>query len=122
MRNTFVYVAATIVVAGVLAGCGRTDATVDTTTPAGTGSSNAAATLTIANMAFPAPLTVSPGAQITVVNNDSVEHSVTSVKQGAFDVEVDGGKTATLTAPSAPGEYPYGCKYHASMKGTLVVK
>ena len=79
-------------------------------------------TITIENMAFGEPLTVAPGAEIDIVNNDSVEHSVTSDTAGAFDVEVDGKKKGTLTAPSAPGEYPFHCKYHPNMKGTLIVK
>lgn len=126
MRKTCIYLAAAMVFALIAAGCGssgRAYQTTDTTPAATSGASSmAAATITIANMAFPGPLTVSPGAEITVVNNDSVEHSVTSVKQGAFDVEVDGGDKKTLIAPSEPGEYPYKCKYHASMKGTLIVK
>ena len=82
----------------------------------------AGATITIANMAFGEPLTVAPGAAIAVVNNDSVEHSVTSDTAGAFDVEVDGNEKKTLTAPSQPGDYPFHCKYHPNMKGTLIVK
>ena len=81
-----------------------------------------AATITIADMAFGAPITVAPGAQITVKNDDSAEHSVTSQTGGQFDVHVDGNQQATLTAPSEPGEYAYYCVYHPSMKGTLIVK
>jgi plastocyanin len=98
------------------------------TTAAATGTSSessatqgAAPTITIANMAFGQPLTVAPGTKLNVVNNDSVEHSVTSQSAGAFDVHVDGGKQKTLTAPSQPGEYPFYCVYHPSMKGTLTV-
>ncbi|MGI8612722.1 MAG: cupredoxin domain-containing protein [Nocardioidaceae bacterium] len=40
-----------------------------------------------------------------------------------FDVNVTaGGGTATFTAPTKPGSYPYHCTYHSSMHGTLVVK
>ena len=73
-------------------------------------------------MAFGQPLTVAPGTQINIANNDTAEHSVTSETKGAFDVHVDGGKTKTLTAPSQPGEYPFYCVYHPNMKGTLIVK
>ena len=82
----------------------------------------AGATITIENMAFGEPLTVAPGAEIALVNNDSVEHSVTSDAAGAFDVDVEGKEKRTLTAPSQPGEYPFHCTYHPNMKGTLIVK
>jgi plastocyanin len=82
----------------------------------------AAATITIASMNFGQPVTVSPGAQVTIRNDDSAEHSVTSDTAGKFDVEVDGKGQATLTAPTEPGEYAFHCKYHPSMHGTLTVK
>jgi plastocyanin len=81
-----------------------------------------AATITIANMSFGGPITVPPGASITVKNDDSVEHSVTSDTAGKFDVEVEGKEQGTLTAPSEPGEYAFHCTYHPSMHGTLIVK
>lgn len=81
-----------------------------------------AATITIASMNFGAPITVSPGAQVSIKNNDSAEHSVTSDAAGKFDVDVEGKKQVTLTAPSEPGEYAYHCTYHPSMHGTLIVK
>jgi plastocyanin len=82
----------------------------------------AAATITIASMSFGDPITVSPGAQIAIKNDDSAEHSVTSDTAGKFDVEVDGKEQKTLTAPTEPGEYAFHCKYHPSMHGTLTVK
>jgi plastocyanin len=81
-----------------------------------------AATIAITNMSFGEPITVSPGAQVSIKNDDSAEHSVTSDTAGKFDVEVEGKKQGTLTAPSEPGEYAYHCKYHPSMHGTLIVK
>lgn len=94
-----------------------------TTTAAQTsGPAAAAATITIANMSFGEPITVSPGAQITIKNDDSAEHSVTSDTAGKFDVHVDGKEQGTLTAPTEPGEYAFYCTYHPSMHGTLIVK
>jgi plastocyanin len=81
-----------------------------------------AATITIANMSFGEPITVSPGAQITIKNDDSAEHSVTSDTAGKFDVDVEGKEQGTLTAPTEPGEYAFHCTYHPSMHGTLIVK
>ena len=84
--------------------------------------SASAATITIASMNYGEPVTVPPGAQIAIKNNDSVEHSVTSDAAGKFTVDVDGNEQGTLTAPSEPGEYAFHCKYHPSMHGTLIVK
>jgi plastocyanin len=78
-------------------------------------------TITISGMAFGDPLTVSPGATITIVNKDTVEHSVTSDPKGPFSTDVDGGEQKTFTAPTQPGTYPFVCKYHPNMKGTLTV-
>lgn len=80
------------------------------------------ATITIENMSFGQPLTVAPGATITIANMDSAEHSVTSDTAGTFDVHVDGNTKKTLVAPTQPGEYPFHCVYHPSMKGTLIVQ
>ena len=96
-----------------------TTETTDATSPA---PAAGAAKITIANMGFGEPITVSPGAQVSVTNDDSVEHSVTSQTAGQFDVHVDGNEDGTFTAPSEPGEYPFYCVYHPSMKGTLIVQ
>jgi plastocyanin len=95
-----------------------------TASPAETSGPAAAAgsTITIASMKFGDTVTVSPGAQVTVKNDDTVEHSVTSDDKGKFDVHVDGGEQGTLTAPTEPGEYTFYCVYHPSMKSTLIVK
>src|SRR5215510_11770335 len=89
------------------------------------GSSENTATATTSEQSSTAPagptLTVAPGTEITIANNDTVEHSVTSQTKGAFDVHVDGGKRKTLTAPAKPGQYQFYCVYHPSMKGTLIV-
>lgn len=79
-------------------------------------------TITMANMSFGDPITVAPGATITLKNDDSAEHSVTSETEGTFDVHVDAGEQGTLTAPTEPGEYAFYCVYHPSMKGTLIVQ
>jgi plastocyanin len=38
-----------------------------------------------------------------------------------FEVRVESGATATLTAPAKAGNYPYTCSFHPQMKGMLVV-
>ena len=82
-----------------------------------------APTITIKDFEYGEPLTVPPGAVVTVTNLDAAGHTVTADQGQAFDVDVRGsGGTATFTAPSAPGSYPYYCTYHPNMRGTLIVK
>ena len=131
MKKISMFLAVMGIIAVIVTACGGSSSTYETTENATSSaqaanenspSTTAGATITIANMAFGEPITVAPGAEIDVVNNDSVEHSVTSDTAGAFDVEVDGNEKRTLTAPSQPGDYPFHCKYHPNMKGTLTVK
>lgn len=98
-----------------------TTAQATATTTAGAPEPAGAATITIADMKFGEPVTVPAGAQITIKNDDSAEHSVTSQTAGQFDVHVEGNQQGTLTAPTEPGEYAFYCVYHPSMKGTLIV-
>ncbi|SKB31467.1 Plastocyanin [Arthrobacter sp. 49Tsu3.1M3] len=82
----------------------------------------ATATITIKDFAYGDPLTVAPGAAVTVTNMDAAAHTVTADEGSAFDAQVKGGGTATFTAPTKPGSYAYHCTYHPGMHGTLVVK
>ncbi|MER5863551.1 cupredoxin domain-containing protein [Kitasatospora sp. NPDC002040] len=79
--------------------------------------------VTIKEFTFgPDKFTVSPGATVTVVNEDSTAHTLTATGSGGFDSGTIGaGKTATFTAPTAPGSYPFICELHQFMKGTLTV-
>lgn len=79
--------------------------------------------IVISNYAYTVPAAVSPGQQITVVNKDDTSHTVTADQGNLFDVRVSGGGgVATITAPTTPGTYPFHCKYHANMHGTLTVQ
>jgi plastocyanin len=134
MKRFGLFWAAVCLVAAMTTACGgssnstyASNSGTETATASGSEATSApasasAATITIANMNFGAPVTVPPGAQITIKNDDSAEHSVTSDTAGKFDVEVDGKEQKTLTAPTEPGEYAFHCKYHSSMHGTLTVK
>jgi plastocyanin len=126
MKKIGTFLAAAAIVAALTTACGSSSSTTQASGSASASENSATEvagpTLTIANMAFGQPLTVAPGAQINIANNDTVEHSVTSDTAGAFDQDVDGNEKATLTAPSQPGEYPFHCSYHPNMKGTLIVK
>lgn len=80
-------------------------------------------TISIKDFGYQGPVSVSPGAKISVKNQDAQAHTVTSDDGKAFDAAVEGGGgTAQFTAPTAPGSYPYHCAYHSNMHGTLVVK
>lgn len=81
----------------------------------------AKAVISIEDFKFKVPASVAPGAKISITNADSVAHTVTS-KTGGFDVKVNPNGTATLTAPTKPGSYPFVCTIHPSMTSTLVVK
>ena len=79
--------------------------------------------IVISNFAYTVPPSVSPGQQITVVNNDSANHTVTSDAGNLFDVRVSGsGGFTTFVAPADPGMYPFHCKYHSDMHGSLTVQ
>jgi plastocyanin len=128
MKKIGTFLAAMAFVAALVTACGGSSSSVESTAAVAETSSApnptavAGPTITIANMTFGRPLTVGPGTQVNIVNNDSVEHSVTSDTAGAFDQDVEGNEKATMTAPSKPGEYPFHCSYHPNMKGTLIVK
>lgn len=77
--------------------------------------------LTIKDFAFQSASSVPPGATVHVTNRDSEAHTVTSDDGRSFNVKVDGGGSATFTAPSKPGSYHYHCQYHANMHGNLQV-
>ncbi|MET7813996.1 cupredoxin family copper-binding protein [Streptomyces sp. NPDC005395] len=97
----------------------------DTATESATGPSTGGGTrITIQDFKFqPASLTVSAGAEVTVVNKDTTTHTVTASKGGSFDTgDIAPGKSATFTAPSKPGDFPYTCTIHPFMKGTLTVE
>lgn len=98
-----------------------TTTTADPSSSSPTTAQAAAAVISIADFEYEVPASVAPGATITIENVDSQAHTVTS-KAGGFDVKIDPNGTATLTAPSEPGSYPFICSFHSNMTGTLVVK
>ncbi|UGQ12148.1 hypothetical protein LO772_00625 [Yinghuangia sp. ASG 101] len=73
-------------------------------------------------MFSPEVLAVAPGSTVTVVNQDSVAHTVTADTGGSFDTgEIPPGGTAAFTAPSVPGADAYHCSIHPFMAGSLTV-
>jgi plastocyanin len=82
------------------------------------------ATITIQDFAFGAPLTVRPGAMITVTNKDAAAHDVASDEDGRFRTPLlNKNESATFTAPTQTGTYKYSCTVHPQMQGvgTLIV-
>jgi plastocyanin len=81
-------------------------------------------TINIENFQYGEPLSVAPGAQITVTNKDSAPHDAVA-DDGSFRTEVLGqNESGTFTAPTAPGTYKFSCTLHGNMTsiGTLVVQ
>jgi len=68
-------------------------------------------------------LTVEPGEEFTLDNQGETTHTLTA-DDGSFDSgNVEGGsQSGPLTPPDEPGEYPFHCEIHASMKATLTVE
>ncbi len=81
-----------------------------------------AVTMTIENLTYPGTPPITPGAQITVVNNDLVMHSITSKRPGLFDYDIAPGQTVTFRAPVDVGSHPFFCRYHGLMDGWLSVR
>src|ERR671916_678383 len=79
----------------------------------------------------PDDLTVAAGSELTVVNQDTLPHTVTSGTSPtdpnsaqSFDTSlINGGESATLSlAQVAAGEYDYYCLVHPYMTGSIVVQ
>lgn len=116
---------------GLLAGCGS-DSAPPTSIDSGyglpaegtsTAPAEAEVVMVISEFAFQTPESVPAGATITVRNEDDMGHTVTSDDNGAsFDVAVGPGEEVTFTAPEEAGEFPFHCRPHPNMTGTLVVE
>lgn len=118
-----------LLAAGGCSSAATTSAATPPTTPttsstASPATPSASPQIVISNFAYtPEDLTVHPGQRVTVVNHDSVAHTVTANPGGPFDTgPIQPGASATFTAPATTGTYPYVCTIHASMHGTLTIK
>lgn len=67
----------------------------------------------------PMPTGVRAGDIIEWVNHDIFEHSATA-RDGSFDIDLKPGATVRTTAKA--GSFPFFCKFHPGMTGTLVAK
>jgi plastocyanin len=116
---------AALLIAGCGSGSGGSGGS--SSTSGATQSSGSAATvpntIDIKNFMFaPMTLTVSPGATITVKNEDTAPHTVTASDKSFDSGDVSPGATKTFTAPAKAGSYSYICSIHNYMQGTLTVK
>ena len=132
MGRTAMLMSSSLLAAAMLSGCGGGSSpapqsaappTSATSAPISSSVSPVAGSeIVISNMSYTVPPSVKPGQQLTIVNNDSANHTVTADENNLFDVRISGGGgRETLTAPTTPGTYPFHCKYHADMHGVLTV-
>jgi plastocyanin len=78
--------------------------------------------VTIQDLAFsPDCFAAASASFITIENKDSVTHTFT-IDGTQLDVSIDGGQTFNgKSAGLDPGTYPFHCKIHSSMTGTVIV-
>lgn len=109
--------AATALAGIVLAACSSSP---DGGTAPGGGSNAGGGVITIKDFGYGSPVTVAPGATVTVKQEDTVEHDVSA---SGFRTNLLGkGESATFTAPTQPGTYEYTCSVHPQMHGQLIVR
>ncbi len=119
-----------LVVAVLISGCTTTTTTrpaEPTPTPVTTTSAPtqtpAQVSVDIKSSTFvPGTVGISKGTTVIWTNDDGVQHTITSVPQGAFDSgPIDPGKTYSYTFNQA-GTFEYSCTVHPSMlHGNVVV-
>jgi plastocyanin len=77
--------------------------------------------VTIQNFAFgPAAITAKVGDVVGFTNKDSVNHTATLDDGSCTTDSLSNGATGALTFTAA-GTYPFHCKIHPTMKGTITV-
>lgn len=80
------------------------------------------ATIIIKDFAYGDPLTVAPGTEITVTNEDSAPHNANDAN-GAWEFPLlQPGESTTFTAPDEAGSYDLICTQHPDMAGQLIVE
>ncbi|ODT11765.1 MAG: amicyanin [Kaistia sp. SCN 65-12] len=78
-------------------------------------------TVKVSKLAFvPAAITAKVGDTIEWVNADFIAHTATATDK-SFDVKLPASKSGSLQVTKA-GSFPYFCRVHPTMKGTITVK
>jgi plastocyanin len=126
MRHRFPILAGAILCGALaLSACGSS--TTSAAAPAKAKAKASSMTVIIHNFAFhPSHFTVRPGEQITITNEDPVDHTFTafpgSSPQGHFNTgDIAPGATVSITAPMTPGAYQFYCQIHPYMTGVMTV-
>ena len=120
-RHTSVLVLSALLVVVPVA-CGGDDSSSDPA-PADTAVAEAEAAtaeIVISGFAFTGPGTIDVGTTVVVRNDDSAQHTWTSVDD-VFDSGVLAADDSFSFTFDEPGEYAYFCEFHPSMTGTIVV-
>jgi plastocyanin len=121
MTKRLALISLSAVLALGLAACGGDDDDDDTSEPAGGNGGEVEAAVLIEGFEFDVRSPVEAGAEFTVVNGDSTEHTFTS-DDGEWDsAEIAGDTEAQVIAPSEAGDYAFHCEIHPNMTGTLTV-
>jgi len=77
--------------------------------------------VTLSGMTFsPKSLSVTAGTTVTWTNKEAITHTVTSDAVLFDSGDLTNGKTYQYTF-STVGTFPYHCKYHSGMTGTIIV-
>lgn len=116
MKHFIIGLAVTAVLVPTLSACAPA---ASGTSPSPSVSHSAQADLTIENFQF-SDLTVKAGANFTVHNADSADHTLNIAGTG-IDVTVNAGETVTVKAPAKAGSYRLSCDFHKTMSGNLTV-
>ena len=104
-----------LLLAGALIGGGSGSAAAPQT-------AHAVYTVTIENMQFsPSEIVVHAGDRILFKNLDLFPHTATAEGDG-FDSHAIAASGSWSYVASQPGEYPYRCTFHATMKGKVTVR
>ncbi len=105
----------------LLGGCNGSSSNYSTTAPPTT-TPPPANTVQMVGYSFnPANLTVTANTTVTWTNNSGVTHTSTS-DNGVWDTgDIAPGQSKTTTFTTA-GTYPFHCRYHSMMVGTITVK
>jgi plastocyanin len=117
VRITFIGLA--IGAALVLAACAGGASTAPSGGPGASAPAGGGLAVTIKSFVLPS-VEAQVGQQITWTNEDSVGHTVTT-DDGSIDGTVSGNGGTYSTAFATAGTYPYHCRIHPTMTGTITI-
>jgi len=70
---------------------------------------------------LPGTLTITAGQPVTIYNDDVVAHTLTLNDRSIDSLQIKAGSSFSLHIDT-PGEYPFHCTIHPSMRGKIVVQ